>query len=40
MALPMVTTFGWNPCWRACFQKFMKSGGIGTPQTISTFSFL
>ena len=39
-ALPTEAILGWKPCWEACFQKVVQSGGIGTPVTISTFSFL
>src|SRR4029453_4814397 len=39
-ALPTEAIFGLNPCWAACFQNVVQSGGMGTPVTISTFSFL
>ena len=39
-ALPMLATLGRKPCCAACFQNVVQSGGIGTPVTISTFSFL
>ncbi len=39
-ALPTDAIFGTNPCWFACFQKFVKSGGIGTPVRIWAFAFL
>ena len=39
-ALPTVAIFGLKPCWAACFQNVVQSGGMGTPVTISTFSFL
>src|SRR6266404_1882463 len=39
-ALPTVATLGRNPCWAACFQNVVQSGGMGTPVTMSTFSFL
>jgi hypothetical protein len=38
--LPTVAILGRKPCWAACFQKVVQSGGSGTPVTISTFSFL
>src|SRR5512132_2757762 len=34
-AFPTDAAFGTNPCWFACVQKFVKSGGIGTPVRIS-----
>src|SRR6202011_1081201 len=39
-ALPTEAILGLKPCWAACFQKVVQSGGIGTPVTISTFSRL
>ena len=36
----MLATLGRKPCWAACFQKVVQSGGMGTPVTISTFSRL
>src|SRR5215510_2007171 len=39
-ALPIDATFGRKPCWAACFQNVVQSGGMGTPVTISTFAFL
>ena len=34
-ALPTLAALGANPCCLACVQKVVKSGGIGTPVTIS-----
>src|SRR5918992_1053307 len=39
-ALPTEAILGWNPCWEACFQKVVQSGGIGTPVTISALAAL
>jgi len=36
----MDAIFGLKPCWAACFQNVVQSGGIGTPVTTSTCSFL
>ena len=39
-ALPTDAIFGLKPCCVACFQKLVKSGGIGTPVMISTPALL
>ena len=39
-ALPTEAILGWNPCWEACFQKVVQSGGMGTPVTISASAAL
>ena len=39
-ALPTLAILGLKPCWAACFQNVVQSGGIGTPVTISTFALL
>ena len=31
---------GFRPCWDACFQKLVKSGGIMTPLTMLTLALL
>jgi hypothetical protein len=35
MALPIDAALGTKPCWRAWFQKVVKSGGMTTPVMIS-----
>jgi hypothetical protein len=37
IAFPMEAALGVKPCCLACVQKVVKSGGIGTPVTTSTF---
>jgi hypothetical protein len=39
-ALPTEAILGWKPCWEACFQKVVQSGGMGTPVTISALAAL
>ena len=39
-ALPTEAIFGLKPCCSACSQKVVKSGGIGTPVTISALAAL
>ena len=38
--LATVASFGLNPCWAACFQNVLKSGGSGALMKISTFAVL
>jgi len=38
--LPTEAILGRNPCWEACFQKVVQSGGMGTPVTISASAAL
>src|ERR1700727_173692 len=40
IALATVTALGLRPCWRAWFEKVVKSGGITTPVTISAVAAL
>ena len=35
-----LATLGFQPCWVACFQKLVKSGGMNTPTPISQPSLL
>ena len=40
IALATVAALGLKPCWRAWFQKVVKSGGMTTPVTISASAAL
>ena len=39
-AFATVTAFGLKPCWLACVQNVVKSGGMTTPVTMSALPFL
>ncbi len=38
--MPTVQAFGWKPCCRLCFQKFVKSVEFIAPEQISAPNFL
>ena len=38
--LATVASLGFQPCWLACFQKVLKSGGIGQLLKYWAFAFL
>ena len=38
--LATVASFGLKPCWEACFQNVLKSGGSGQLLNSSQFLFL